>query len=383
MKPISTNNTKAEVYFRVLDYWLVVPVICIAIIGLFVLSNVLATGYGGEGPAMLTKQAGAVFFGIMIAFLLGSIEPPTVRLLSYAVYALSVILLLAVLLDNFTMEHLWGADRWLKLPVIGTFQPSELAKVGIITVMAYILADIKEKRISAFKGILILFAVFILPVILIMRQPDLGTVLVICFIVFCMLFVYGVKYRYIFLFSSLAVAFMPLAWSFFLAPHQKNRILTFLYPGFNPEQSYNIEQARLAISSGGLTGNPGGQGVYVPVKESDFIYTAVAEQLGLIGTTAVIALLFFFVLRSLYVASNLDNFSHNLIVTGIAAMFGIHAVENLGMCVGIMPITGIPLPFVSLGGSSMVVNFFALGIILSISMEHNIIKKIQSYELKG
>jgi len=380
LKQISENETKLDVYFRVLDYWILVPVLSVAIIGLYVLNNILATGYEGNGPAMFTKQAGAVFFGIMIALVLGGIQTPTLRLISYAIYGTAIVLLLLVIFDNYSMADVWGADRWLKIPVIGSFQPSELAKIAIIMLSSHYLSDIAEKRISPWKGYTILGIIYALPIILIMRQPDLGTVLVIVFIVFCMLFAYGIKYRYIFLVFSLGVAFTPLIWSFYLAPHQKNRILTFLYPGFNPDQSYNIEQARLAISSGGLTGSGSARGVYVPVKESDFIYTAVSEQMGAVGTTAVVLLIFFFVIRSLYIASSTDDKALSLMVTGISAMFGIHAIENLGMSVGIMPITGIPLPFVSLGGSSMMVNFFALGIILSVSMEINIIRKMTSYE---
>lgn len=380
MKQISENESKLDVYFRVLDYWLIVPVLSVAIIGLYVLNNVLATGYDGNGPAMFTKQAGAVFFGIMIALVLGGIQTPTLRLFSYFVYAATIALLLMVIFDNYSMAEEWGADRWLKLPVIGSFQPSELAKIAIIMLFSQYLGDIAEKRISPWKGYFALAIIYTVPVVLIMRQPDLGTVLVISFIVFCMLFAYGIKYRYIFLFFSLGVAFTPLIWSFYLAPHQKNRILTFLYPGFDPDQSYNIEQARLAISSGGLSGSGNARGIYVPVKESDFIYTAVSEQMGAVGTTAVVFLLFFFVLRSLYVASLSDSRSLSIMVTGVAAMFGVHSIENLGMSVGIMPITGIPLPFVSLGGSSMMVNFFALGLILSVSMENNIIKTMDAYE---
>lgn len=378
MKRINENDSKFDMYFKVLDYWILVPVLSVSIIGLYVLYNVLSTGYDNNGLSMFTKQAGAVFFGIMIAFIIGALESPTIKLVSFVVYGVAIALLIVVLFDN--TQAIMGADSWLKLPVIGSFQPSELAKIGIIMLSSYYLADIKTKKISALKGFGILGLIYAVPVLLILKQPDLGTFLVIVFIACCMFFVFGIPYRFIFLTSSIAIAAMPIIWSFYLAPHQKNRILTFIYPGFNPDQAYNIEQAKLAISLGGLTGNRGGESVHVPVKESDFIFTAVAEHLGMIGTTVIIFLIFMFVTRSLYVASQSEDYSSKYMVAGIAAMFGMHSIENIGMCVGLLPITGIPLPFVSLGGSSMIVNYFALGVILCISIERNIILKVKSFE---
>ncbi len=374
------SESKLDLYFKVLDYWILVPILSISIIGLFVLSKVLATGYEGNGFAILTKQAGAVFIGIIIAFLLCLIETPTMKLVAIVVYGFSVLLLILVLVDGFSLEAKTGADSWLQLPVIGTFQPSELAKVGIVMISSYYFANLKSGRNAVWKNVLMLAAIFGIPVLLILLQTDLGAVLVIIFIFCCMAFIYGIPYRYIFLTISMGVVALPLVWSFYLQPYQKNRILTFLYPGFNPESAYHIEQAKMAIRSGGITGSTLTTPVSVPVKESDFIYTAVAERLGFIGTSILLILIFLFILRSIYIASKVNEWPSSYMISGITAMFAFHFVENLGMCVGLMPITGIPLPFVSLGGSAMIVNFFALGIILSISMERNMIRKVESYE---
>lgn len=376
------NGSKLDLYFKVLDYWILVPIISISIIGLFVLNKVLSSGYDGNGFAMFTKQTGAVLVGIIIAFVLCLVETPTMKLIAFGVYGLSVILLVAVLIDGNTMEAIWGADSWLQLPLIGTFQPSELAKVGIAMLSAYYFADLRSGKGKMWKNIVILALIYLVPALLIMKQPDLGTMIVIVFIFCCMVFIYGIPYRAIFLAISLGIIALPVIWSFYLKQHQKNRILTFLYPGFDPAQAYHIEQSKLAISSGGLTGNGTGTSIYVPVKESDFIYTAVAERLGFIGVFVLLILIFFFIFRSFYIASKARELSSSYMVAGIAAMFAFHFVENLGMCVGIMPITGIPLPFVSLGGTSMVVNYFALGIILSISMERTMIRKVESYEFE-
>lgn len=383
MTSIHENESKLDLYFKVLDYWILVPILSISIIGLFVLNKVLANGYEGNGAAMFTKQAGAVLVGMLIAFFLCLIETPTMRLVAIGIYAVSVLLLVIVLIDGFSMEAKTGADSWLQIPFIGTFQPSELAKVGIAMLSSYYFSDLKAGKGNMWRNIVILGLIFGVPVLLIMLQPDLGTVLVIAFIFCCMVFIYGIPYRAIFLALSAGIVALPIIWSFYLKPHQKNRILTFLYPGFDPEQAYHIGQSKLAISSGGLTGSSLNTPIAVPVKESDFIYTAVAERLGFIGTFILLVLIFFFILRGFYIASKVKEGSSSYMVTGITAMFAFHFVENLGMCVGLMPITGIPLPFVSLGGTSMIVNYFALGIILCISMERNMIKKAESYEFDG
>jgi rod shape determining protein RodA len=192
-----------------------------------------------------------------------------------------------------------------------------------------------------------------------------------------MTFVWGIRWRYVLLGLSGALVMIPLAWIFYFTDYQRNRILTFLYPGHDLAASYNLMQARLAIASGGLIGSNRAVPVHVPVKESDFIYTAVSEHMGFIGTTALLILVFFFLARCLYVASKIQarRPASALIMVGLTASLGFHFVENLGMCVGLLPITGIPLPFVSLGGTAMIVNFFALGVMLSISMDRNLNEK--------
>ena len=383
MTKIQENETKLDIYFKVLDYWILVPILTISIIGLFVLNKVLSSGYNGTGPAMFTKQAGAVLVGILIAFLLCLVETPTMKLIAFGVYGLSLLLLVYVLVDHFDMIATTGADSWMRIPFIGTFQPSELAKVGIVMLSSYYFSDLKAGKGSLWKNIGVLALIFGIPFLLIMKQPDFGTVLVIIFIFCCMVFVYGVPYRAIFLAISLGIVSIPVVWSFYLKPYQQNRILTLLYPGFDPKQAYHIEQAKLAIRSGGLSGSGLETSITVPVKESDFIYTAVAERLGFIGTFILLALILVFIIRSFYIASKVREGYSSYMVAGVAAMFSFHFIENLGMCVGLMPITGIPLPFVSLGGTSMIVNYFALGIILSISMERNMMRQVESYEFDG
>lgn len=371
------EQLKKETYFRAMDYWLLVPVLIISLIGLSVLNKVLSDGFGDKYPMNLYKQAGAVLVGLLIALILCLIEMPTLKLVGWGIYGTSLALLVLVLVDGTSKVDQWGADSWLELPVIGSFQPSELAKIGLAMTSAYVFEWISNRRLKGWQGMIALAALYGIPVVLIMKQPDFGTTMVIVFMFLCMLFIWGLRWRYVLLGASGALVAVPLAWFFYFSDYQKNRILTLLYPGHDPSASYNLLQSKMAIASGGLTGSQRGTPVHVPVKEADFIYTAVSEHMGFIGTTALLLLIFFFLARCLYVSSKVQaqRPASALMLAGLTAGMAFHFIENLGMSVGLLPITGIPLPFVSLGGTAMIVNYFGLGIILNISMDRNLMEK--------
>ena len=372
---LGVQQLKKDTFFSAMDYYLVIPVLSITMIGLYVLNKVLSSGFK-DYPINFYKQTGAALVGIVIALFLCLIEVPTLRLIGFGVYGVGIALLVLVLVDGFDMTSQWGADSWIKVPVIGTFQPSELTKIGLAMVSAIIFEKMDSRRFTWWQGGLLLALLYGLPVALIMKQPDFGTTMVIVFMFLCTLFIWGIRWRYILLGLSGAVILVPIVWTFYFSPFQKDRILTFLYPGHDPAASYNLLQARLAIATGGLTGSKLDSPIHVPVKESDFIYTAVSEHMGFIGTTALIILIFLFLSRCLYVSSRMREHqpAASYMVVSLTASLAFHYIENLGMCVGLLPITGIPLPFVSLGGSAMLVNFFALGLILSVSMERNVVE---------
>ncbi len=359
-------------YFRAVDYWLIVPILTLTMIGLFVLNHVLSSGYK-DYPQNFYKQAGAAVLGICVALVICLVETHFLKLIGWCVYSFSLLLLLLVPIDGFSMEAKWGADSWLRVPVIGTFQPSELSKIGLILVVSFVLEDMAEKRITKKRGFLYLALVYAPHMVMILiQQKDFGTGMVIVFSFICILFIWGLKYRYFFLGVSSVIIAAPFVWNFYFSAIQKKRILSLLFSGSDPEAEYNLNQAKSAIASGGIAGNTSGTVVSVPVKESDFIYTAISEHMGFIGTTAVIILSFMFLMRCLYVASKATQKAYSYAIIGLTAGFAFHYIENMGMCVGLLPITGIPLPFISLGGSALLVNFISLGIILSISMERNL-----------
>lgn len=359
---------RGQAGLKSVDYYLVVPILSLTFIGLYVLQKVLSNGYAAY-PGNFYRQVAATAAGAFAAILICLIDTHFLKLVGRGIYVVSVFLLLLVPIDGFSLASTWGADSWLNLPVIGNFQPSELAKIGLILVASDIFEAMADKKITILKGFGLMAAVYAVPLLLILTQPDFGTAMVIVFTFVCMLFVWGIKYRYFLLaFSSVVVIFIPFVWNFYLEPFQKERILSLVFEGSDPEAEYNLVQSKAAIASGGLSGNTTGIMTSVPVKESDFIYSAVSEHLGFIGTTAVIVLAFFFICRCLYVASKVPSKSSAYTLTGLAGYFAFHYIENMGMSVGLLPITGIPLPFISLGGTAMLINFMAFGIILNISM---------------
>ena len=361
-------------YFRAVDYWLIVPVMVLTIIGLFVLSKVLSSGYT-DYPQNLYKQAGAAVLGMFVALFICLLDTHFLKLIGWFMYGFSLLALMIMPFDGCDMTAKWGADAWMNAPIVGTFQPSEIAKIALVLVAAFIFEDMAEKRITLPKGFLRLGLVYIPPLFLIAIQPDFGTAMVILFTFACMLFIWGLKFRYVLLAISGVIVATPLVWKFYLDTFQKKRILSLLFSGSDPESEYNLVQSKMAIASGGLVGNQSGTSVHVPVKESDFIFSAISEHMGFIGTTAVIIFALVFLMRCLIVASKASQKAYSYAVIGLAGAFAFHYIENMGMCVGLLPITGIPLPFISLGGTSLLVNFISLGIILNISMEKSLVRK--------
>ncbi len=372
------NQVKSESYFELLDYWLLIPVILMTLIGLFVLNQVFQTGYGANAyPGNLIKQVGAVMIGVLLAIGVSLIDLTALKLLGYITYIISVALLILVHIDSYSLADVTGADSWIRFPLFGTFQPSELAKPGIALVFADLLTRMKNKEISLSRGLISSAIICGIPMLLISREPDFGTFFVILFMVLTMIFVYGIRWIYIIAGVIITIIGIPLAWNFYLEDYQKSRIMTFLFPGHDANSDYHIQQALKAVSSGGIAGRRGAAEIPVPIKESDFIFTAISEYLGFIGTTILIILIIIFISRAIIIAYKMQEYdlSSSLLLMGLIAVQGIHFVENIGMNVGVLPITGIPLPYISSGGSSMVVSYFMLGLMLNVSINYNILKK--------
>ncbi|NTV89458.1 MAG: rod shape-determining protein RodA [Clostridiales bacterium] len=370
------EKTKGVNFIKQFDFPLFTAILMLSVIGIIVLMSALnidPNNIQANHNAMSSwiKQLVCLIAGIIISIILCTIDYKDFKTLGIAIYIISVFLLILVLLKG---EDIHGSRSWLILPVIGQFQPSELAKVAFVVVIPVFFERIKEGQDKA-KNILKLIVYFVIIVLLILMQRDVGTTTVVVFAFLVMLFVFGVPYKYFLIAIGAFGASTPLIWMLVLPkyPHIKARILTFL----NPEMDLlgdglQVHRSKMTIGSGQMFGNGlfnGNQTQYrVPFKQNDFIFSVVGEELGFIGCMVVIALIFFILFRSLYIARNSRDDYGTYMVVGITAIFAFHFIENIGMSIGVLPVTGIPLPFMSQGGSALLTNYFSVGILLSVSM---------------
>jgi rod shape determining protein RodA len=267
----------------------------------------------------------------------------------------------------------YGSQRWLNLGLF-PIQPSELTKLAVIVMLAKVLADHARQR-TKLKWFLLCGIIAGVPAVVVFRQPDLGTAIIVGVIFLGMAVGARIPGRF---FASLGVLAVPALWafwSFVMHDYQRERFLTFLHPEADPSGAgYNIIQARITIGSGGWVGQGymGGsqsQLGFQKVQYSDFIFSVVAEQFGLMGSIALIALLFIIVWRCLVIASKAPDEFGSLIAVGVAAWVGMQIFINVGMNIGLMPVTGIPLPFISYGGSSLMSILLALGLVQSVAAQ--------------
>ncbi len=285
--------------------------------------------------------------------------------------ALYVAMIGSLLLVKFIGATALGATRWINLGFF-QFQPSEFAKIVMVIVLAKIFAD-HQKHLDSPKTFLVSIGYVVPPVLLVASQPDLGTALVIMATWLGMSIAAGLPKRFFaYLFGTL-VALLPIAWNFLFHDYQRNRVLTFLDPARDPlGAGYNVKQAQIAVGSGGLWGRALGQGTqsqlnFLPVQHTDFIFAVLAEELGFVGSAFVVLLLAIVAFRALVIAQRArDVFGFQLAI-GIMTIVLFQTLINAGMNMGIMPVTGIPLPFVSYGGSSILMLLFAVGILMSIA----------------
>lgn len=325
-----------------------------------------------DGSFSMERQMIFVAAGLIIFFLVSNIDYREYR--TWVPIA-SVVTLVALVLV-FLFEPVNGAQRWIPLGFF-KLQPAEFAKVVVIIVLAGMLAPINrgdgEKRALTWTKIGQTLLVVSIPAYLILREPDLGTTLVFGFILFVMLFAAGGTWRQMTALGAASTLGIVVVWRYgLLADYQLDRIRVLFDPTVDPQGiGYNLAQSKLAIGSGQLFGSGLFNGTqtnfeYVPEQETDFIFTAVGEQLGFVGGLLVLIAFFVIIWRLLVIAANARDRFGALIATGTAAMMMFHVFVNIGMTVGIMPVTGLPLPFLSQGGSFYMSMTLALGIANSV-----------------
>ncbi len=317
------------------------------------------------------KQGIWALISVPVVLILMLVDYEILAKISPILYGIFLILLVAV----FFTEPINGATSWFDLGML-SFQPAELAKVFVIMFISYLMVILCKKGRQEINKIwklgLVLLAAAV-PTLLIAKQPDYGTAIAF-FVATCfMLFASGIKAKYIIIAMLLVVMILPVLYFFVLPAHAKTRIEVFLNPEQDPRGAgYNIIQSKLAIGAGELLGmgifkgNQTQLGFLYP-KTTDFIFAVIGEELGFLVSSAIIVLYVILITKAIYVAKTAKDDLGSYIAMGIAGMLFFHMAENIGMTIGLLPITGIPLPFVSYGGSSLLTNFIAIAILLNIS----------------
>lgn len=328
------------------------------------------TPYKIVGQAYYLKQFYWMFVGITVSLAICSIDYHILEDLSYWFYGFLVLLLIAVLVVG---RRSMGATRWLNLGFFNV-QPSELMKIVIIVTFARFFNNFQAVGSLTVKDTLIPLSLLVLPTALIMKQPDLGTATLISLIALSMIIYVGLRWFTIVTFVCVTIPMAWIGWAFLFRPYQKNRVLDFL----NPERSrlgsgYHIIQSKIAIGSGGVTGKGFVKGTqsqlrFLPEQHTDFAFSVFAEEWGFIGCLLLIALYFMLVLWGLNIAHRCNDRFGGLLAVGVTAMLFWHIIINMGMVIGLFPVVGVPLPFFSYGGTSMITSMVGIGLLQNISM---------------
>ncbi|MGH3472130.1 MAG: rod shape-determining protein RodA [Nocardioidaceae bacterium] len=373
------NVTESRPLWQRMDWVLVASTAALLTIGCLLVWSATANNTaltGGDSTAYLVKDATNIGIGLVLALVVASTDHRWIRIWTPVVYLASIVGLALVLSPFGAIIN--GSRSWL---LIGgqSIQPSELAKLGVVVGMALLLAERTEaKRRAGWLrdwDVVAALGIAAVPAALIIAQPDLGTLLVLSVTVFGLLAVAGAPKRWLFGLATLAVGGSLAAVHLgLLKGYQLLRFEAFMNPALDPQGAgYNTIQARIAIGNGGLFGQglfhgSQTQAGFVPEQHTDFVFTAAGEELGLVGSGLLIALFLLLLCRGVAIAARADDMFGRLAGAGIVCWFGFQAFQNIGMCLGIMPVTGVPLPLVSYGGTSMFASLAAVGLLLNINL---------------
>jgi len=333
---------------------------------------VLYSASGGNTGLWL-RQAARLGIALAAMIVLAQVPARFLRILTPALYAAGVLLLLAVAGLG---EIGKGAQRWLDLGFV-RFQPSEIMKLAVPMMCAWYLHD--RALPASFGETLAVLAIVLVPALLIFEQPDLGTALLVAAAGIIVLLLSGLPWRFVFAGTGLAAAAAPLAW-FLLHDYQRRRVLTLLDPQSDPlGAGYHIIQSQIAIGSGGVFGKGWMNGSqaqleFLPERSTDFIFAVIGEELGLLGQLLLLGLYVAIIGRALYLANECRDTFGRLVSGAIALTFFVYVFVNTGMVTGILPVVGVPLPLVSYGGTSMVTLMAGFGILMSLRSQRKLVR---------
>lgn len=343
-----------------IDGLLLTGILLLLAVGMLILYSA-----GGQDLNLIFRQVIRVGMALSVMLAIAQIHPDRMRDNAYWLYLVGLVLLLAVLLFGHEGK---GAQRWLDLGFF-RFQPSEIIKLAVPILVATFMAE-RSLPPTAMRLILALVIIAV-PTVLIAKQPDLGTSILIASSGLLVLFLSGIRWWIIIGFISLCASAAPVLW-YFMHDYQRKRVLTFLNPESDPlGAGYHIIQSKIAIGSGGLFGQGWLQGrqshlEFLPERSTDFIFAVISEEFGLVGTGILIVLYMLIAARGLYIASQAQTSFARLLAGSISITFLVYVFVNIGMVTGLLPVVGVPLPLISYGGTSMVTLLAGFGILMSI-----------------
>lgn len=353
------------------DLYLLTMVVLLLTIGIVMVTSasyIIAADKYGDGFYFVKKQGWAMLLGLGVMYVLSRINPNFWMKAALPLMVISVFLLLMVFIPGIGAK-MGGSNRWLRLPFGFYLQPSEVIKYALIMFTAQSLArkgdNIREFAIGILPHVIVVGAV----VFLILLQPDFGSAIILTLVTFMMLFIAGVRLQH--LAASLILGLPVLAYIAINAPYRWHRIKSFFDPWSDPlDSGYHVIQSLLAFGCGGVTGVGVGKGIqklfYLPQPHTDFIFAVVGEELGLVGIVFVIICFYLLVFRGLMVAVRTTDKFQKFVAFGISSLLGLQAIVNMAVSMGMLPTKGLPLPLISLGGTSLVMNLAGIGILMAI-----------------
>ena len=344
-----------------IDLPLLLGILSLMALGLFVVYSA-----GGQNMAIVYRQATRLGIALLVMLTIAQIPPLSYQKWAVPVFVLGILMLVAVLLFGHIGK---GAQRWLNLGFM-KFQPSEIMKLIVPIMIAWFISQ--NNLPVKISTVILAFVLVLIPTLLIAKQPDLGTSLLIASSGIFVIFLAGASWKLIAVCAGLASAFTPILWMFLMKDYQKQRVMTFLNPEQDPLGSgYHIIQSKIAIGSGGVGGKGWLHGTqsqleFLPERHTDFIFSVFSEEFGLVGVGVLLTVYLFIVMRGLWIAVNAQDAFTKLLAGSITLTFFVYVFVNIGMVSGILPVVGVPLPLVSYGGTSMVTLLAGFGILMAV-----------------
>lgn len=344
-----------------IDGWLLLFLLCLMGVSLVVVYSA-----SGQDMAMMERQLIRLCLALGVMFVLAQIPPDVYKRWALPLYLGGTLMLVIVLVAGDVGK---GAQRWLDLGFM-RFQPSEVMKLAVPMMVAYYLArhPLPPTFMQLFKGLVLV----LVPTLLIAKQPDLGTAILIAASGVFVLFLSGMRWRLVVAAIAAVGAFLPVLWFFLMKDYQRQRVLTFLNPESDPlGAGYHIIQSKIAIGSGGLWGKGWLHGTqsqleFLPERHTDFIFAVLSEEFGLVGVSCLLLLYLAIITRGLYISTQAQTAFSRLLGGAIMLTFFVYVFVNIGMVSGMLPVVGVPLPLVSYGGTSMVTLMAGFGMLMAI-----------------